>query len=365
MRGRFFFVLVLACLCGFRCSLPWDKGGNESLVIASYNVHNLFDAQDDGKEYPEFSVASGKWNAELYRRRLENVAQALCFLDGDGKRWPDVLCLEEIEGKKVLVDLAVGSLAKAEYGWMACAGPEASPVCCGILSRFPILSVKSHALADAWGYGSGRDILEAELDLGSEWAQARMTLFVCHWKSRREGEGATEIARKGASALLASRMARLAEESSERPMIVCGDFNESPDEFERSGRRYPTALMPDPAESIGGRYSNLPAEWFKGAILVSGRPEAARAGSSGVVLYSPWAGREGYSYMYKGKGERLDGFLLGPGFSDSKGLEFSGFSLGEDPSLMDDSGAPLAWTGTSGYSDHLPIACTLRLADIK
>ncbi len=365
MRGRFLFLLVLACLCGFRCSLPWDKGGDESLTIASYNVHNLFDAQDDGGEYPEFSVASGKWNSELYRRRLDNVAEALSVLGGEGGRLPDVLCLEEIEGKIVLQDLACGPLAKAGYKWMACAGPESSPVCCGLLSRFPIVSVKTHALNDAWGYGSGRDILEAELDLGSEWSQIRMTIFVCHWKSRREGEEATEIARRGAAALLASRMSLLAKEAPERSMLVCGDFNESPDEFERSGRRYPTALMPDPAESLGGRYRALPLEWFEGALLVSGRAEAARAGSSGVALYSPWMGRDGYSYMYKGKGERLDGFLLGPGFSDGRGLEFSGFSLGEDPSLMDDSGAPLAWTGTSGYSDHLPIACTLHLGDLQ
>ncbi|MDX9826298.1 MAG: endonuclease/exonuclease/phosphatase family protein [Spirochaetia bacterium] len=363
MRGRILSVFALICLCGFRCSLPWQEEKSGSFFIASYNAHNLFDDKDDGLEYPEFSLASGKWNAELYRKRLENAAEALRCLGAGEEGFPDILCLVEVEGLSILEDLASGPLKKAGYGWMACGGPDSSPIRCAILSRYSIVRVRSHGLVDAGGFGACRDILEAELELGREGASRRMSVFVCHWKSRREGEAATEPARRAAAGLLSARMAESAAESPEGLMMACGDFNESPDEFERSSRRYPTALMPDPAGAIDGRYGHVAEAWFDGALLVSSHAAAAKVEDGRIVLFSPWAGQAGYSYVYKGKEERLDGFLLGPGFADGKGLEFGSFSIGNDPKLLDSSGVPLAWSGASGYSDHLPVGCTLFWAD--
>lgn len=362
MRWRITVAFAFICLCGFRCSLPWKEDPPGSLTIASYNVHNLFDAKDDGLEYPEFSLDSGKWNAELYRKRLENLAEALSCL-GSEEKFPDILCLVEVEGLGVLEDLASGPLKKADYRWTACGGPASSPVRCAILSAYPIVGARTHSLVDAGGYGPCRDILEAELELGAEGASSRLSVFVCHWKSRREGEAATEAARRAAAGLLNARMAELAAASPESLMIACGDFNESPDEFERVGRRYPTALMPEPAGVLDGRYGELAADWFEESLMVTNSVAAARLEKGRLVLYSPWAGQGGYSYVYKGDEERLDGFLLGPGFADGRGLEFGSFYVGNDPRLLDESGSPLAWTGASGYSDHLAIACRLAFAD--
>ncbi|HAP55272.1 MAG TPA: hypothetical protein DCQ16_05015 [Spirochaetaceae bacterium] len=332
------------------------------MSIASYNVQNLFDDKDDGLEYPEFSLGGGKWNAELYRKRLKNVGEALACL-GEDRGFPDILCLVEVEGLSVLEDLSSGPLKKADYRWAACCGPDTSPVRCALLSRYPILRARSHGLMDAGGFGPGRDVLEVELALGGEGAPRRLIVFVCHWKSRREGEAATEPARRAAAGLLNARMAELAAGSPEALMMVCGDFNESPDEFERVGRRYPTALMPEPAGVLDGRYGELAADWFEESLMVTNSVAAARLEKGRLVLYSPWAGQGGYSYVYKGDEERLDGFLLGPGFADGRGLEFGSFYVGNDPRLLDESGSPLAWTGASGYSDHLAIACRLAFAD--
>lgn len=362
MRGRIPLVFAFICLCGFRCSLPWQEEAPGFLSIASYNVQNLFDDKDDGLEYPEFSLGGGKWNAELYRKRLKNVGEALACLGGD-RGFPDILCLVEVEGLSVLEDLSSGPLKKADYRWAACGGPDTSPVRCALLSRYPILRARSHGLMDAGGFGPGRDVLEVELALGGEGAPRRLIVFVCHWKSRREGEAATEPARRAAAGLLNARMAELAAGSPEALMMVCGDFNESPDEFERSGRRYPTALMPDPKEAVDGRYENLAEDWYEEALTITNSASAARLESGRVVLFSPWAGQAGYSYVYRGAGERLDGFLLGPGFADGKGLEYDSFCIGNDPTLLSSSGSPLAWTGASGYSDHLPVACRLVFAD--
>ncbi len=359
MRARLLFAIVAVWLCGFRCSLPWEGRDPSELVIVSYNAHNLFDDSDDGGEYPEFSLSAGRWNADLYAKRLENAAAAIgSFSPGDspgsppvGGRLPDIICLQEIENGKVLADLVNGPLKKGGYRWIALGGPASSAIKCGVISRFPFAALRAHALADAWGFGPAREMLELELDLGSD--SPGLTILVCHWKSRREGESATEVARRGASILAASRVAAIHAEDPGRAVIVCGDFNESPDEFDRAHRAYPTALMPDGEEGI-------PEAWMEGVMRVSSLQGKASIDGKTVTLYSPWAGQEGFSYIFGGEAERLDGFLLGPALLDGQGLEFAGFAVSGDPSLLDAKGEPWAWNGSSGFSDHLPVALRLR-----
>jgi hypothetical protein len=170
------------------------------------------------------------------------------------------------------------------------------------------------------------------------------------------------VARRASSALVARRIAEIIAADPGRCIVVCGDFNESPDEFERAGGKYPTAFMPGPR---GYSYppapgsGEIPEEWLDGAIRVSGRPSEASLGGEGTVLYSPWYGNEGFSYIFGGEEERLDGFLLGPALLDGKGPEFIRFMVSGDPSLLDENGCPAAWNGFSGFSDHLPIALTI------
>jgi hypothetical protein len=134
MRGRIPLVFAFIYLCGFRCSLPWQEESPGFLSIASYNVQNLFDDKDDGLEYPEFSLGGGKWNAELYRKRLKNVGEALACL-GEDRGFPDILCLVEVEGLSVLEDLSSGPLKKADYRWQPAAAriprPSAARFCPG------------------------------------------------------------------------------------------------------------------------------------------------------------------------------------------------------------------------------------------
>lgn len=363
MRARSLTLLALAplLLSGFRCSLPWQKPDASEIIIVSYNAHNLFDEVDDGGEYPEFSAASGRWNEGLYRKRLDNVAAAVASFFPDGDRLPDIVCLEEIEGEKVLRDLAAGPLKAGGYRWIACGGPEASAIKCGILSRLPIASARSHALADGWGFGPARDMLEANFNLGED--QARLTVFVCHWKSRREGPAVTEPARRAASALAAARVAEAADADPGACLVVCGDFNESPDEFSRVKGLYATALMPAPGDGALASSEDVKAAWEDGVLKVARNPSAAGCGANGVALYSPWVTSDGFSYAFDGEKERLDGFLLGSALVDGEGLEFSRFTASGDERLLDADGEPSAWNGSSGYSDHLPILLVLeRLA---
>ncbi len=142
-------------------------------------------------------------------------------------------------------------------------------------------------------------------------------------------------------------------------LVVCGDFNESPDEYQRSGRLYSTALMPveEAAAGQGSVAGGPPAR-----LLVASEPGAAVPLGGEPVLYSPWTAN-GYSYSFRGSRERLDGFLLSPGLLDDSGLVFKSFAAATASFLVDGEGTPIAWpgSGSTGYSDHLPIALTIEL----
>lgn len=366
MRACILFILAAAFLCGFRCALPWDNRESSNLTIISYNVHNLFDDVENGGEYPEFSLDSGKWNSQLYEKRLANAAKAIVSIFPEKEGMPDIICLQELESEKILTDLARGPLKGGGYRWIALGGPSDSAIKCGILSKHELRSLRAHSLVDAGGFGPSRDVLEATFALGKE--EPLLTIFVCHWKSRREGEAETEKERRRASELVAARIAEIAALDPERAIVVCGDFNESPDEFLRTGHKYPTALMPDPRELLDGKDAqdgSIPAQWFQGVLRVAGNSSGASLADGEITLYSPWSGAEGFSYIFDGEKERLDGFLLGPSLVDGRGLEFTGFAVSGDPGLLGENGEPSPWNGSSGFSDHLPIALTIERGESK
>ncbi|HEY9054576.1 MAG TPA: endonuclease/exonuclease/phosphatase family protein [Rectinemataceae bacterium] len=359
-RKRISFLLPFAFLlfAAFRCSLPWTVEEPKDYLIVAYNAHNLFDAQESGLEYPEFRLSNGSWNQELYAKRLDLTAKVLLSVCPDRGHPPDILCLSEIENENVLRDLAEGPLKSAGYRWACAGGPSDSPVRCCVLSRFPIISARAHSSSAEGGQVSGRDMLEIHVELGSRGGKggaSRLTIFVCHWKSRIEGKQKTEPARRAAAALLASRIEELRDSEPSVPIVVCGDFNESPDEFARAGGAYPTAFMPAVGEKIPD------PRWLEDCLLLARNPEAIEEQGGKIALFTPWELAGGYSYVYKGEKERLDGFLLSRGLMDGTGLDFLDFFPVDDPSLLSSTGEPLAWNGKTGYSDHLPIALRLEL----
>lgn len=364
MRPAFLFFAAIAMLViSCRCSLGSVDQAQE-IRIVSYNVHNLFDAEESGNEYPEFKPLKGKWTKELYAKRLANVVEAVRSL-GKGKdsgsaqaRDPDILCVQEIENEKVLADLAE-HFRKGAYRYWAISGPKDSIIHTGVLSRFPVTAMHTHSVMDAWGFGPLRDILEVELDTSGATSDAdRILLLICHWKSKREGEQETESARRAAAALLAQRIREIESEKPDLPIIVCGDFNESPDEYLRISRRYPTALMPLESGSPPAAAEGEPL-WVSQSFL---QPAGSSPNdASRVALYSPWAEKpDGFSIAYRDKREQFDGFLLNAALQDGIGLEYEGFCTSESPVLFDASGKPFEWNGTSGYSDHLPVCLVLQ-----
>lgn len=364
MRAKIFIpglVLCLLSLCSFQCSLPWKTSDTHEIYIVSYNAHNLFDDIDNGNEYPEFKLATGKWDSSLYQARLKNTADAILSLFPEKSIGPDIICLEEIESQKVLKDLADGPLKQKGYRWFAFGGPESSAIHSGVLSRVPILDMKAHAVDDSWGFGPGRDILELRFDCAesskkNKVSESELILFVCHWKSRREGNEKTEPARQASAALIQSRIRSIVAQNPDTNVVVCGDFNESPDEFVRIHEAYPTALMPmDFLKEHGGSLEGKSLA----CLPITNMRAAASSEITCPVLFSPWNEAGGFSYLYRGVQEQIDGFLLSSALLDGRDIEFRHFEPSHWEKLFNEKQEPEAWNGHAGFSDHLPILLVL------
>jgi endonuclease/exonuclease/phosphatase family metal-dependent hydrolase len=367
MLARRFIILGLAAsiagLTALACpSLGAEPGPGEILVL-DYNVKSLFDDRESGSEYPDFSIAKGRWDGPRYRRRLEKLAEVILAASPKTKG-PDIVCLEEIENGSVLEALRKGPLAEARYRSAAIAPAPGQAIASAVLSRYPIVELKTHATAS--GGPEGRYILELSFEVEGQ----RLRGFVCHWKSKLEGAAATETARREAACLLARRISSILESEPGAELFVCGDFNENPDEYRRVGRRYLTALYPESeAESLPeGVEALLVADTPEGAGLKQavGLKEAG-ALTARLALFSPWASSEGYSYIHKEDRERIDGFLLAPGLLDGKGLSYLSFSVLDSDFLLDAEGKPKAWSASSpeGYSDHLPLMLRLSAGKVR
>ena len=209
--------------------------------IVAYNVKSLFDATDDGPEFPEFSVAKGKWDDARYKIRLANVAAAVLAAGPSRRRPPDPTPLPRGDRERESAGSPPRGSARPPPATATPRSrpPEGGPFSICALSRLPILSAVCHAASTPAGR-AGRDVLELELDAGGR----RLVLLACHWKSKSGGAEETEEARREDAALVRGRVAARMAADPGVELVVCGDFNESPDEFLRVNRRYATALMP-------------------------------------------------------------------------------------------------------------------------
>jgi endonuclease/exonuclease/phosphatase family metal-dependent hydrolase len=346
-------LFLFACV---RCETTPAASG--SVVIMSYNLQTLFDPVDQGGEYEEFRVSTGAWSEALYTKRLAALASAVAAasLPGGSGKGPDVLVVQEAENARVLRDLAE---AAGGYPYIAASPDEDANLGCGVLSRYPITAVRAHRVRKPDGAPSSvpRYLLEVELDIGGR----SLVLIAAHLKSKLGGAEETEAERRAATAFASMLVGtRLADDPS-LAVVIAGDFNENPDEFERIGRAYPTALM---APDAG------PGPW----LLISGDRGSFGTGSAvadsalvarAPVLYCPWEEGGGYSYRYRGECERIDQLLLSPGLVSDGGcpLGFQAFSAEPPEFAIDADGNPLGWNARSGsgYSDHLPIRVRLTL----
>jgi endonuclease/exonuclease/phosphatase family metal-dependent hydrolase len=371
---RFFVAAFAASItmmfssCFGSCEVyPETDEDKNVLSIATWNVQALFDGHDDGWEYEEYRDGSG-WSSEKYEARLNNIAKAISEM---GEKSPDVIAFIEIENRSILEKLATDYLTKQGYKYCFFAGNPGYSLGLGVLSKYPFIKTSAHSINLA-GEIIPRPIGEVSI---APYEQP-ITLFICHWKSKKGGNEDTEDLRREAARVILRREAEIRKDNPNAAIAVMGDLNECYDEFYRRGTQAICALLPDDPEAArlcgitdadydDDEESTIEIEFIQDFLILSEDkpPHSAYFPPSAGVFYSPWNNElKNGSYFYSGEWETIDHFLLNGGLFDKRGLEFKDCFVMDTEPFVNSRGEPCLYnprTG-AGLSDHLPLVMTLN-----
>ncbi|MCA8941029.1 MAG: endonuclease/exonuclease/phosphatase family protein [Planctomycetes bacterium] len=213
-----FCVCVLAVFGLWSCA-GLDRGGSDHVVIAFWNVENLFDADDDvANPGDDEYLPSNGWTVERYHTKLDRLAEVI-----DAVR-PNALGLAEVENRRVLDDLfAHPKLAPLGYSVVHLDSRDKRGIDVALAFREPFAlvpgSVHLHEVVKK-AEPPTRGVLEARLVLPDG---ETLTVLVNHWPSRG-GD------RDGAFRRIAGTVARGVVDSvgHDTNVVVMGDLNDDP-----------------------------------------------------------------------------------------------------------------------------------------
>jgi endonuclease/exonuclease/phosphatase family metal-dependent hydrolase len=190
-----------------------------SVTVATFNVLNLFDEEDDPYTGDENTPPKPM-------DQLRPLAAAIHTLDAD------VLALEEVENRAYLERFVTAMLGDMGYQHIVCfEGNDRRGIDCAVISRLPVGPVTSHRHLrfDEKGRPGGdmcfrRDLLQVRIEPADCPA---FTVFVVHLKSKRDGGDKTEGYRLGESLRIRGILDDLLKQDKDALFLVCGDFNDT------------------------------------------------------------------------------------------------------------------------------------------
>ncbi len=224
---KIFPLIILFCL-HFQAGQAQNK--ENSFVVMSYNVENLFDTFDDPLTNDDDFTPEGlkKWTDERYKEKLENLTQVILSIPAD--EMPAIIGLAEVENRSVLEDLvSTRKLRKGKYEIIHEDGLDPRGIDCAMLYRPDLFTYKSHV------YIPVEDPLNPDyLYRGILYVQGKavdgsnLHIFMNHWKSRGGGSAETEKQRMFTAITLRKQMDILLAQGADQKLIVMGDFNDEP-----------------------------------------------------------------------------------------------------------------------------------------
>lgn len=313
------------CLTG--CRFVNGSGDNGQIKIVSWNVQTFFDAETSGLEYSQFRGSKTSWSRERYEDRLDRLCSVIRQLDAD------IFVMEEIENRSVMYDI-MNRLSGLLYGdrmyrYMVFAAEPDSAIGCGVLSRLPLGTMSVHQI-DNRTTGKQpmlRPLMEVPVREPGSGSSVLFTLYVCHWKSRVDGDTVAELWQAEQAALLSRRLEQADTGTGMAvPAVICGDFNRDISGF---------TPVPGKPDSVYIHDTPVQSGWLLEGTVSPG------------------------SYWYQDGWERLDHiFTAGNIRYDRFAAEASG-----EWAVLHESGQQIpyryaVWNGY-GYSDHLPVSAVL------
>ena len=309
---------------------------SKELVIASYNVDNLFDNVNNGTEYSDYILNKHNWNSITFKKKIEHIARVICELNAD------VIGLQEVENGNALKELQQYlKRNNCKYPYSAITHKRGLAIQVALLSKVKL----KHNRDIRVGYASNfRDILKVTLQ-----TTPKLTIYVNHWSSKR----AKESARLRSARALVKDIKKLPKS---REYIILGDFNSRYNECQNISAKNNDTNRVCGIDTILKTYINGKINKLNSQI---------EASFYHYNLWSEIAPYKRWSHSYYGNKGAIDSIIIPPNLLDNRGWFYKRGSFGVfKKSYLFKNGSINAWeykngkyTG-KGYSDHLPIYAT-------
>lgn len=200
----------------------------DSLIVAFYNVENLFHPSDDTITRDDDFTPEGlyHWSYKKYYKKIANVAKVLVAM-GEGSP-PALVGLAEIENEQVLKDLCYRSPLHAYgYRYVHHDSPDRRGVDVALLYRDSLVTVlREHKVPVVFPFEPktrNRDLLYAlvRLPCGDS-----LHLVVNHWTSRFGGYAATIPKRNHYADVARQLVDSVMRLNTFANVLLLGDFND-------------------------------------------------------------------------------------------------------------------------------------------
>jgi endonuclease/exonuclease/phosphatase family metal-dependent hydrolase len=305
-----------------------------------WNVENLFDDREDPR-LQGVDRAFDRWfatNKEALKHKLTKVGDVLQEMN-EGKG-PDVIALAEVESQRA-ADLVVqelnrrfGARKQLHYHTAVYRDPKGlRSIATAVITRLKVASAKTRLL------GRMQRILKVPVE-----AEGRELIVVAsHWTSRVSDKAGT--GRANYAKVIHADFAREYRANPKVDYLVCGDFNDDPDE-----------------KSVTE------------SLMATGDVKKALDEKAGAVFFNPFAvmwknDRKNGSHYFRGTAHLFDQICLSPGLLDGEGWAYVDRSAKivrriEFRGRPDRFGGPedkRPWRNR-GASDHFPVTATFRVS---
>ena len=206
--------------------------GQDSLVVMFWNVENFFDHVDQGtgesdKEFSSFGARH--WTKRKFQTKCDDIAKSVLWIGDEYGRMPDVISLAEVENRWVLWKLLNNTLLrKYDYKIVHFDSGDRRGIDVALLYRESVFRKVSHSLTVPVVGGekmSTRDMLQVCLEGVTG---QKINMIVCHHPSKFGGAEESSSRRNAAMEALRGLCDSLEIADPGVPVVVMGDFNDTP-----------------------------------------------------------------------------------------------------------------------------------------
>jgi hypothetical protein len=221
---------LLLLLLLFPVEHIFSQADSMQLLIAFYNVENLFDPEDDSLTNDDDFTPEGfnHWSYYKYIKKVNNIAKVFLAMDQDSP--PAIIGMAEIENSNVLKQFCYRSpLKKYGYRYVHYDSPDVRGVDVALLYLPDRITIKhSEPVRIVFPFEphtKNRDILYAVLQFSNG---DSLHLFINHWTSRYGGYAPTVRKRNYYAEVLRHKTDSILSQSPNANILIMGDFNDYP-----------------------------------------------------------------------------------------------------------------------------------------